>query len=418
MYYHANTNAGSATVTITGKGRFSGSVEKAFQIQPADLSRSSVDLSADSFTYDGTEKKPSVTVKTGNRQLTANSDYTVSFVNNTNAGSATVTVTGKGNYSGSVTKNFTISAASLEKAELALSASSFTYDGTEKKPDVTVTVNKKQLKKGTDYTVSYDNNTNIGTASVTITGKGNYSGTVTKSFQITARDLSKCEIQLSSSSFTYSGTEKKPKITVTSSGKELVPGTDYTVSYRNNINAGTASVVITGKGSYTGTLTLTQSSSKTAVIKSKKTDGKITCKSSNSKIVKISGTSIIPVSPGQATVTIQAAQGVNYKAASAKILITVRPLTVSSVSLKSTAKGQANISWKPVKSVTAYQIQYSTSSSFKSAKTITAKSSSKSTVLKKLSGGKKYYIRIRTYKTVSKKNYYSTWSKTSSVKVK
>lgn len=90
LYYHANTNAGSATVTITGKGRFSGSVEKAFQIQPADLSRSSVDLSADSFTYDGTEKKPSVTVKTGNRQLTANSDYTVSFVNNTNAGSATV----------------------------------------------------------------------------------------------------------------------------------------------------------------------------------------------------------------------------------------------------------------------------------------------------------------------------------------
>ena len=145
LYYHANTNAGSATVTITGKGRFSGSVEKAFQIQPADLSRSSVDLSADSFTYDGTEKKPSVTVKTGNRQLTANSDYTVSFVNNTNAGSATVTVTGKGNYSGSVTKNFTISAASLEKAELALSASSFTYDGTEKKPDVTVTVNKLSL---------------------------------------------------------------------------------------------------------------------------------------------------------------------------------------------------------------------------------------------------------------------------------
>ena len=127
MYYHANTNAGSATVTITGKGRFSGSVEKAFQIQPADLSRSSVDLSADSFTYDGTEKKPSVTVKTGNRQLTANSDYTVSFVNNTNAGSATVTVTGKGNYSGSVTKNFTISAASLEKAELALSASSLPH---------------------------------------------------------------------------------------------------------------------------------------------------------------------------------------------------------------------------------------------------------------------------------------------------
>ncbi|MCB7340950.1 MULTISPECIES: fibronectin type III domain-containing protein [Blautia] len=85
---------------------------------------------------------------------------------------------------------------------------------------------------------------------------------------------------------------------------------------------------------------------------------------------------------------------------------------------KSPAKNQASISWKPVKSITAYQIQYSTSSNFKGAKTITAKGSSKSAILKKLTRGKKYYIRIRTYKTVSKKNYYSVWSRTSSVKIK
>ena len=134
--------------------------------------------------------------------------------------------------------------------------------------------------------------------------------------------------------------------------------------------------------------------------------------------MKSSGTSISPLSPGKATVTVTAAQGKNYKSASAKLTITVRPLKTGSVSLKSAAKGQANVSWKSVKSITAYQIQYSTSSNFKSAKTVTVKGSSRSTVLKKLTRGKKYYIRIRTYKTVSKKNYYSTWSKTSSVKVK
>ena len=94
------------------------------------------------------------------------------------------------------------------------------------------------------------------------------------------------------------------------------------------------------------------------------------------------------------------------------------PLPVSSLSLKSSAKGQATASWKQVKSITSYQVQYSTASSMKSAKTITVKDASKSAVLKKLTRGKKYYVRIRTVKTVSKKNYYSTWSKTASVKVK
>ena len=154
------------------------------------------------------------------------------------------------------------------------------------------------------------------------------------------------------------------------------------------------------------------------MIKRKKTDGKISLKASNSKIVKISGTSIIPLSPGKATVTITAAQGKNYNAVSAKISISVRPLPVSSLSLKSSAKGQATVSWKQVKSITSYQIQYSTASSMKSARTITVKGASKSAVLKKLTRGKKYYVRIRTVKTVSKKNYYSTWSKTASVKVK
>ena len=436
--YKNNINAGTASVTITGKGKYSGTITKSFSIKPAGFTKASVTLSASSFTWNGAEKKPRVTVKIGNRQLTAGRDYTVSYKNNVSVGTASVTITAKGNYTGSISKNFSITAADFTKTSVSLSVSSFTYDGAEKKPKITVKNGKKQLTANTDYTVSYKNNINAGTASVTITGKGSYSGSQTKNFTITPATLTKTTISLSASSFIYDGAEKKPAITIKAGKKQLTLNKDYTISYKNNTNVGTASVTVTGIGAYSGVktvtfrikrakatltptaaaLTLTQSSRKTAVIKRKKTDGKISLKSSNSKIVKISGTSIIPLSPGKATVTITAAQGRNYNTVSAKISISVRPLPVSSLSLKSSAKGQATASWKQVKSITSYQIQYSTASSMKSARTITVKGTSKSAVLKKLTRGKKYYVRIRTVKTASKKNYYSTWSKTTSVKVK
>ena len=436
--YKNNVSVGTASVTITAKGNYTGSISKKFSITAANFTKTSVSLSVSSFTYDGAEKKPKITVKNGKKQLTANTDYTVSYKNNINAGTASVTITGKGSYSGSQTKNFTITPADLTKTKISLSASSFIYDGAEKKPAITIKAGKKPLTLNKDYTISYKNNTNVGTASVTVTGKGNYTGTISKSFTIAATNLSTADVKLSAASFTYNGKAITPSVTVTCNGKVLTNGTDYSVAYTNNINAGTARVTITGTGAYSGVktvtfrikrakatltptaaaLTLTQSSRKTAVIKRKKTDGKISLKSSNSKIVKISGTSIIPLSPGKATVTITAAQGKNYNAVSARISISVRPLPVSSLSLKSSAKGQATVSWKQVKSITSYQIQYSTASSMKSARTITVKGASKSAVLKKLTRGKKYYVRIRTVKTVSKKNYYSTWSKTTSVKVK
>lgn len=436
--YKNNTNVGTASVTVTGKGNYSGSQTKDFTITAATFTGVTVTLSNSAFTYDGTEKKPGVTVKAGSKLLSADKDYTFAYANNINAGTASVIITGKGSYSGSTAKSFTINPADLSKASITLSASSFIYDGTEKKPEVTISIGQKHLSEETDYTLSYKNNTNIGTASVTASGTGNYTGSISKTFNIAATDLSTADVKLSAASFTYNGKAITPSVIVTCNDKALTNGTDYSVAYTSNINAGTARVTITGIGAYSGVktvtfrikrakatltptaaaLTLTQSSRKTAVIKRKKNDGKISLKSSNSKIVKISGTSIIPLSPGKATVTITAAQGKNYNAVSAKISISVRPLPVSSLSLKSSAKGQATVSWKQVKSITSYQIQYSTASSMKSARTITVKGASKSAVLKKLTRGKKYYVRIRTVKTVSKKNYYSTWSKTASVKVK
>lgn len=435
--YTDNINVGTAKAVITGKGNYSGTITKSFKITQADLSKFTASLSADSFIYDGAEKKPVVTVKSDNAQLTADTDFTVSYSSNVNAGTATVTITGKGNYSGSIKKQFTITPADFSGFSAELSADTVTYTGSAQKPGATVKSGDKVLVSGTDFTVSYSNNTNAGTAKATIKGKGNYSGTITKEFTITPADISQLTAFLSADIFRYNGTEQKPSVTVKSRDKMLVPDTDFSVSYSDNIDVGTATVNITGQGNYTGSMTrtftitnaripavitaksvtLNQSTKKTSVFTAE-TDGKITLKSSNSKIVKVSGTKIIPVAPGKVTLTITAARGQDYEKASKKISVTVRPLTTSKLSLKSTAKKQATVSWTAAKSISRYQIYYSRRSDMKNAKHITAKSSAKSAVLKNLTSKKKYYVRIRTYKTVSGKKYYSTWSSVKSVTVK
>lgn len=435
--YTDNINVGTAKAVITGKGNYSGTITKSFKITQADLSKFTASLSADSFIYDGAEKKPVITVKSDNAQLTADTDFTVSYSSNINAGTATVTITGKGNYSGSIKKQFTITPADFSGFSAELSADTVTYTGSAQKPGATVKSGDKVLVSGTDFTVSYSNNTNAGTAKATIKGKGNYSGTITKEFTITPADISQLTASLSADIFRYNGTEQKPSVTVKSRDKMLVPDTDFTVSYSDNIDVGTATVNITGQGNYTGSMTrtftitnaripavitaksvtLNQSTKKTSIFTAE-TDGKITLKSSNSKIVKVSGTKIIPVAPGKVTLTITAARGQDYEKASKKISVTVRPLTTSKLSLKSTAKKQATVSWTARKSISRYQIYYSQRSDMKNAKHITAKSSAKSAVLKNLNSKKKYYVRIRTYKTVSGKKYYSTWSSVKSVTVK
>ena len=435
--YSSNINVGTAKATIKGKGNYSGTITKSFKITQADISRFTASLSADSLSYDGTEKKPDVSVKSGNTPLTANTDFTVSYSSNVNAGTATVTITGKGNYSGSIKKQFTITPADFSGLSAELSADTVTYTGSAQKPGTTVKSGDKVLVSGTDFTVSYSNNTNVGTAKATIKGKGNYSGTITKEFTITPADISQLTASLSADLFRYNGAEQKPSVTVKSGDKTLVPDTDFTVSYSDNIDVGTATVTITGPGNYTGSMirtftitnaripavitaqnvTLNQSTKKTSVFTAE-TDGKITLKSSNSKIVKVSGIKIIPVAPGKVTLTITAARGQNYEKTSQKISVTVRPLTTSKLSLKSTTKKQATVSWTAAKSISGYQIYYSQRSDMKNAKYITAKSSAKSAVLKNLTSKKKYYVRIRTYKTVSGKKYYSTWSSVKSVTVK
>ena len=246
-----------------------------------------------------------------------------------------------------------LSRISISKASVTLSTSTYAYDGKAKKPGVTVKLNGKTLKNGTDYTVSYSNNTKVGTATVKITGKGNYTGSVSKTFKI-KNNFKKATVSgISTKAFT--GKNITQSITVKYNGKTLKNGTDYTVSYSSNKNIGTATVKITGKCSYTGTITKT-----------------------------------FKINPAKQEIQ------------------------------KLTAKSKAFfVDWAQKGSATGYEIQYATNSKFTSAKkvTITNKKTDTKTV-SKLSGKKKYYVRVRSYTTVKGTKYYGAWSASKSVTTK
>ena len=134
--------------------------------------------------YTGKSLTPKPQVKIGGQTLTEGTDYTLSYKNNTNVGTATVTVTGRGDYEGSTSVSFKITPASIAGAAVTLAQTSFTYDGRSKEPGVTVRLGSKTLRAGTDYTVGFSNNVNAGTATVIVAGKGNYEGTTSATFKI------------------------------------------------------------------------------------------------------------------------------------------------------------------------------------------------------------------------------------------
>lgn len=210
--------------------------------------------------YTGQQITPSVTVKYGDTTLTQNQDYTLSYVNNTNVTStARVVITGKGKYTGSKTVYFRIvkneQKISLSGATIS-SIPSQTYTGNAIQPSVTVAMNGKVLTRNTDYQVTYSNNVNVGTATVTITGTGKYTGTKITTFTIVNNAVSLEGATISPiASQSYTGQPISPAVTVILDGKTLTLNTDYTVTYSNNVNAGTAAVTVTGKGNYTGTKT-------------------------------------------------------------------------------------------------------------------------------------------------------------------
>ncbi len=257
--YSNNINAGTATITVTGKGRFRGTKEKQFTIKPNDLSDNHATLPYINYTYSGKAITPEPTIKVSGMKLIKGTDYTVSYSNNINVGNLTarVTIKGKGNFTGTTTGYFNINPNDLSDNRATIPYLNYTYTGKARTPEPTLKVGGVKLVKGKDYTVSYSNNINVGnlTAKVTIKGKGNFTGTTTRYFNINPNDLSDNRATIPSLNYAYTGHAITPEPTLKVGGMKLVKGKDYTVSYSNNIVIGnlSAKVTIMGKGNFSGT---------------------------------------------------------------------------------------------------------------------------------------------------------------------
>ena len=152
-----------------------------------------------------------------------------------------------------------------------------------------------------------------------------------------------------------------------------------------------------------------------------KESAKLTYKS-DSKYVKVDKKGKVTIAKnfvGKATITVTAKATKNYKATTKKVTVTVNPAGTKLTNVKNYKGKKLKASWKKNTKVTGYQVQYSTSSKFKSAKTVTVKGcKNTSKTITKLTKNKKYYVRVRTYKTVGKVNYYSGWSNVKSITIK
>ena len=449
--YSNNTNAGTATITLTGTGNYTGTKSKTFKIVPAE---NPVKVTANDLTYN-TQAQSLVATKDVQGTICYSLDSVITSKCSTstvvptaiNAGTYTVYyyINGNSNYkekSGSVI--VTIKKYDLSTNGIIGTINDQTYTGSEIKPTPLVTASMSNvgvatLVNNTDYTYSYSNNINAGTtsnpyATVNVTGKGNYTGTKSKTFKIikatnptviTANDLTynaaeqtlvtsskeqgyicyslsavptSCSANSALAKGTNAGTytvyylisgnsnynsksgsvkvsikqydisktatigiindqvytgnaiKPTPNVTVpipTGKTTTLVNNTDFTYSYSNNKNIGTANITITGQENYTGTKSTTfkisqkaslctitsvpslkYPSNATGSIQFKCTgDGKITVTSSSTGVIEVTntgttGAGLKGITAGKSKITVSQAAG-NYEASSASADVTV-----------------------------------------------------------------------------------------------
>ena len=207
----------------------------------------------DSYTYTGSAIEPTVTVKDGDKVLTAGTDYDVTYGENLNVGEGTVKVTLKGNYEGEAEQTFDIDPKAITPTVEGVEEG-YTYTGEAIQPTVTVKDGDTVLTEGTDYDVTYGENLNVGEGTVKVTLKGNYEGELEQTFDITAKAITPT-VEGVEDSYDYTGEAIKPTVTVKDGDTVLVAGTDYDVTYGDNTNvADGGSVKVTLKGNYEGEL--------------------------------------------------------------------------------------------------------------------------------------------------------------------
>lgn len=252
--YDGRVNVGTGTVTITGKGTYAGQITiETYQVVPASI----VDTTAQSdfVAYSPKGVTPKVSLTFDGRTLVEGTDYELSVIPVNAVGwyFGGITVTGKGNFTGSMGLNLYVDARDIADATVS-GLSGATYTGSTIAEEPTVTVDGVTLTKDTDYTLSWSDNVNAGTATVTVTGAGNYTGSTTATYAIMARDIGTATRSLSPTQVTYDpSTGTHPTLTLTYNGIALKEGTDYTVSwptYGSTGSVGSKTFSVTGKGNF------------------------------------------------------------------------------------------------------------------------------------------------------------------------
>ncbi|MDD6201962.1 MAG: Ig-like domain-containing protein, partial [Lachnospiraceae bacterium] len=264
--YKNNTKVNDASVektapqvVVKGKGSYSGTQTVIFKIIQKDISEE--DITADDLLtkYNGKTQKLAPVVKRNGKTLKKGTDYTVTYLASgtgsyLRAGSYAVLITGINGYTGERIIHIKITPKNLISKASVSAIKNQPYNGTPITPVLTIRYSGKKLTEDVDYTVEYLNNTEIGTAQAVITGIGNYIGTKKVTFKITGTAISKAKITgIVSKEYTGEAITQDYTITDTK-GVPLTEGTHYTLQYKNNVNAGTATMLFTGIGSYSGTV--------------------------------------------------------------------------------------------------------------------------------------------------------------------
>lgn len=262
-------------IIIKGKGNFSGTLTKNFVVEPVDLNDSLVSVSDVTAIYNGKRQTPKLAVTLGTKTLSTK-DFTVLYPDYDETpdkayleeGNWTIQLDGVGNFTGTRNVTFTITRETLmSKVKIVGFKASLPWaeDGVQQPSELMLTDSTKKgadgkayvLVEDTDYTVTYDKNTAVGTATVVFTGLGDYVGKVTKTFKITGAALSKMQVNGLPKSEPYTGIDIEPQCTLYDKVSDNdLPNDAYTVTYNKNKTVGTAEVIFTGnpERGYTGTL--------------------------------------------------------------------------------------------------------------------------------------------------------------------
>ena len=324
--------------------------------------------------YNGSARTIPVTIEYNGNQLTENIDYTLTYKDNVNSGTATVTATGMGEYTGNISRQFEIQPVDINSDIITKDFSnikeSYEYIIMEIMTPIKLKINNALLAVGIDYTVDYQNNLYPGTATVTFTGQGNYKGTITKTFNIVKKNISNVAVKA------YFNSANKLVVTanVPDNGRSLIEGTDFVYDQTTDSM---------------GNVTVT---------------------------VKAIGDNFI----GSKNVTIKAEDNPN-KPVITTPAPTTKKITVGKVKLSKAQniKGKKiKVTWKKVSGVTGYKVRFALSKAkLKKAKVKTVKKNISSYIIKKLKK-KKYFVQVRAYKVVNKKIYMGAWSNVKSTKVR